>query len=187
MRRGVLRRPDGGWQPVAVKLLNPPPGDQAMHAYNRHLRTLVQVRCFLRDVQIRHHGTAPAAERPKAARLVILVWSPLQKSNGGLSKDCSTQLHVGCVRGRSMASLRAAVQEITILGSVRHPNVVQLLGGSLQPGASFLVEELCGMTLGHAIYGGAEEWEGVGTEAGASDRGVMSAGNQRICSHSSTS
>ena len=48
-------------------------------------------------------------------------------------------------------------QEITILGSLRHPNVVQLLGGSvsLQSGASFLVEELCGRTLSHAIYDGA--------------------------------
>ncbi|EFJ43819.1 hypothetical protein VOLCADRAFT_33632, partial [Volvox carteri f. nagariensis] len=45
-------------------------------------------------------------------------------------------------------------QEVTILGSLRHPNIVQLLGGSLQPAASFLVEELCGRTLSHAIYDG---------------------------------
>ncbi|KAG2440883.1 hypothetical protein HXX76_003737 [Chlamydomonas incerta] len=48
--------------------------------------------------------------------------------------------------------LRTLVQEVTILGSIRHGNVVQLLGGSLRPGASFLVEELCGKTLSHAIY-----------------------------------
>ncbi|PNW80665.1 hypothetical protein CHLRE_07g325739v5 [Chlamydomonas reinhardtii] len=48
--------------------------------------------------------------------------------------------------------LRTLVQEVTILGSIRHSNVVQLLGGSLRPGASFLVEELCGKTLSHAIY-----------------------------------
>ncbi|GLI61159.1 hypothetical protein VaNZ11_003445, partial [Volvox africanus] len=49
---------------------------------------------------------------------------------------------------------KTLLQEITILGSLRHPNIVQLLGGSvsLQPGASFLVEELCGRTLSHAIY-----------------------------------
>ncbi|GIL58486.1 hypothetical protein Vafri_13612 [Volvox africanus] len=49
---------------------------------------------------------------------------------------------------------KTLLQEITILGSLRHPNIVQLLGGSvsLHPGASFLVEELCGRTLSHAIY-----------------------------------
>ncbi|KXZ56274.1 hypothetical protein GPECTOR_1g24 [Gonium pectorale] len=85
VRRGALREPDGSWRPVAVKLLNAPPGEQATDSYNRHLRTLVQ--------------------------------------------------------------------EVTILGSLRHPNIVQLLGGSLQGGSSFLVEELCGQTLSHAIYG----------------------------------
>ncbi|GFR49807.1 hypothetical protein Agub_g11747, partial [Astrephomene gubernaculifera] len=50
--------------------------------------------------------------------------------------------------------LRTLLQEMTILGSLRHPNVVRLLGGSvsLLSGASFLVEELCGRTLSHAIY-----------------------------------
>jgi hypothetical protein len=43
VRRGLLRQPDGSWGPVAVKLLNSPPGEQATEAYNRHLRTLVQV------------------------------------------------------------------------------------------------------------------------------------------------
>ncbi|KAG2493354.1 hypothetical protein HYH03_008487 [Edaphochlamys debaryana] len=48
--------------------------------------------------------------------------------------------------------LKTLVQEVTILRPLRHPNVVCLLGGSLVPGASFLVEELCGKTLSHAIY-----------------------------------
>lgn len=33
-----------GWVPVAVKLLNSPPGDQNAHSHKKHLRTLVQVR-----------------------------------------------------------------------------------------------------------------------------------------------
>ncbi|KAG2499621.1 hypothetical protein HYH03_002560 [Edaphochlamys debaryana] len=50
--------------------------------------------------------------------------------------------------------LKTLLQEITILGSLCHPNVVRLLGGSvsLASGESFLVEELCGSTLSHAIY-----------------------------------
>ncbi|KXZ50251.1 hypothetical protein GPECTOR_17g889 [Gonium pectorale] len=50
--------------------------------------------------------------------------------------------------------LKTLLQEMTILGSLRHPNIVQLLGGSvsLHSGDSFLVEELCDRTLSHAIY-----------------------------------
>ncbi|EFJ47035.1 hypothetical protein VOLCADRAFT_117985, partial [Volvox carteri f. nagariensis] len=41
VRRGLLRQPDGSWRPVAVKLLNQP-NDQAVDAYRRHHKTLLQ-------------------------------------------------------------------------------------------------------------------------------------------------
>lgn len=51
---------------------------------------------------------------------------------------------------------RETPQEIAILGQLQHANVVQLLGGCLQPGSTFLVEELCGCSLATAIYSGEQ-------------------------------
>ncbi len=180
VRRGVLRRPDGGWQPVAVKLLNPPPEDQARDAYWRHVKTLVQVRCDAQRATRTGYATALRLHSlgSKCSHDgVVCTWFPFGPCRRSPSWDttscsCCAAGTPPLLNNMSLPCLSTRpVQEITILGSLNHPNIVRLLGGSLQPGASFLVEELCGMTLGHAIYGGAGEWRRFGvSHVAASDR-----------------
>ncbi|GFR41284.1 hypothetical protein Agub_g1799 [Astrephomene gubernaculifera] len=53
------------------------------------------------------------------------------------------------------AELHTFVQEMVVLASVRHPNIVTFLGGSLQPPHVFLVEELCATSLDAWLHRGA--------------------------------
>ncbi|KAG2442917.1 hypothetical protein HXX76_002993 [Chlamydomonas incerta] len=56
--------------------------------------------------------------------------------------------------GNRSLELHTFVQEIVVLCGVRHPNIVNLLGGSLQPPHVFIVEELCVDSLEARIHGG---------------------------------
>eukprot|EP00198_Chlamydomonas_reinhardtii_P014188 XP_001703525.1 predicted protein [Chlamydomonas reinhardtii] len=56
--------------------------------------------------------------------------------------------------GNRSLELHTFVQEMVVLCGVRHPNIVNLLGGSLQPPNVFIVEELCVGSLEARIHGG---------------------------------
>ena len=144
VRRGTLRQPGGGWMPVAVKLLNSTTGEQASESYNRHLRTLVQVRKCAGTFQL----------SPPPFPFVQRCACPSPPSSSKPCLECPSRISACHLTWTATPPLPPPPQpqEVTILGSIRHSNVVQLLGGSLRPGASFLVEELCGKTLSHAIY-----------------------------------
>ncbi|KAG2499288.1 hypothetical protein HYH03_002866 [Edaphochlamys debaryana] len=55
--------------------------------------------------------------------------------------------------GSGSAELHTFVQEVVVLASVRHPNIVRMLGGSLQPPNVFIIEELCCRSLDSWLHG----------------------------------
>ncbi|KXZ56709.1 hypothetical protein GPECTOR_1g639 [Gonium pectorale] len=56
--------------------------------------------------------------------------------------------------GPGTAELQTFVQEMVVLASVCHPNIVTFLGGSLQPPSVFCIEELCEMSLDAWLHKG---------------------------------
>ncbi|KAG2495213.1 hypothetical protein HYH03_006819 [Edaphochlamys debaryana] len=56
------------------------------------------------------------------------------------------------LQGCTIDDIEVFVQEITVLSSLRHDNVVRLLGGCLQPPDICLVEELCATSLDAVLH-----------------------------------
>jgi serine/threonine protein kinase len=56
--------------------------------------------------------------------------------------------------GSDSAELHSFVQEVVVMAPLRHPNIVTLLGGSLQPPHVFLLEELCDASLDAWLHRG---------------------------------
>ncbi|GIL75163.1 hypothetical protein Vretifemale_4992 [Volvox reticuliferus] len=69
------------------------------------------------------------------------------------------------LHGCTIEDLEVFVQEVTVLSSLRHDNVVRLLGGCLQPPDICLVEELCVTSLDAVLHRGNRHPAALGTAA----------------------
>ncbi|EFJ49616.1 hypothetical protein VOLCADRAFT_117059 [Volvox carteri f. nagariensis] len=148
--------------PPLSNLVKPPPSLPAAHCRSR--------RSSFRQVVLPKELVSKAAEQGTDLRLDL---------RRDVAVDCSRTLgwgqfgavYPGTFRGEPVAiksvrhllrdgctidDLEVFVQEITVLSSLHHDNVVRLLGGCLQPPDICLVEELCVTSLDLVLHSGAK-------------------------------
>lgn len=90
---------------------------------------------------------APYSYSLPALHLQLTYSGPYSGSRVGLIVSLLQTLPLELLLGSGSAELHTFVQEVVVMAPLRHPNIVSVLGASLQPPDVFLLMELCPTSL----------------------------------------